>query len=252
MNNPLLTAKQAQELLKVDRTTIYRMLKDGRINGVKVGNQWRFFESDINAMLGGKKHAILEVNQLINENKILPLTCVQSVQDVFAEIAEVGAVTANPNGIPLTRISNSCDFCKLILGTDEGRQGCINSWKKLAEQKEKNPEFTNCHAGLMYARSGIKVNHTLAAILIAGQFYVESPSGEEERERISALAKKYKIDPVLLSQAARKISVLDKRKVSQISAWLEKVAHTFEEISAERGDLMQRLHQISVMSELEA
>ena len=35
----LLTAKEVQELLSVDRTTIYRMLKDGRLKGVKVGNQ---------------------------------------------------------------------------------------------------------------------------------------------------------------------------------------------------------------------
>lgn len=30
-----LTARQVQKLLSIDRTTIYRMLKDGRLNGIK-------------------------------------------------------------------------------------------------------------------------------------------------------------------------------------------------------------------------
>ena len=37
-----LTSKQVEELLNVDRTTIYRMLKDGRLTGAKIGKHWRF------------------------------------------------------------------------------------------------------------------------------------------------------------------------------------------------------------------
>ena len=48
MDNKLLTAKQVQDLLHVDRTTIYRMLKDGRLNGVKVGKHWRFSAQEVN------------------------------------------------------------------------------------------------------------------------------------------------------------------------------------------------------------
>ena len=43
------TTKQLQDLLKIDRTTIYRMLGDGRLAGVKVGNQWRFPKEEIDA-----------------------------------------------------------------------------------------------------------------------------------------------------------------------------------------------------------
>ncbi|MGB9754636.1 helix-turn-helix domain-containing protein [Roseiflexus castenholzii] len=40
--NDLLTTREVQDLLKLDRTTVYRMLKEGRLTGVKVGQQWRF------------------------------------------------------------------------------------------------------------------------------------------------------------------------------------------------------------------
>ena len=248
MEKNLLTAKQVQELLHVDRTTIYRMLKDGRLTGIKVGERWRFSEQEVDGLLSGASH--LDDESLPISADALPLHCMQPVQDVFAEIAEVGAVTANVNGRPLTRISNSCDFCKLIMGSEDGRQACIESWRKLAQSGNQTPDFINCHAGLQYARARIEVGGELIAILVAGQFYVNSPEPEEETERLQALAKKYHIDLELLTRAAEQISVLDARKVPQISGWLERVAHTFEQISSERASLKYRLEQISVISNI--
>ncbi|MBK8619053.1 MAG: PocR ligand-binding domain-containing protein [Anaerolineales bacterium] len=245
----LLTAKQVQELLNVDRTTIYRMLKDGRLTGVKVGQHWRFSARDVNDVLEGTVR--LNETEVPLSGGILPLHCMQPVQDVFAEIAQVGAVTADKNGNALTRISNSCDFCKLIMGSDEGRVACLESWGRLVAQEDAAPEFTTCHAGLQYARARIEVRSELIAILIAGQFYIQKPETEEENLRIEALARKYHISQDLLMQASKQISVLGDRKIPQISGWLERVASTFEQISSERVNLMGRLRQIAEMSIIE-
>ena len=48
----LLTTKQLEDLLKIDRITVYRMLNDGRLKGVKIGNQWRFPQNEIDRLLG--------------------------------------------------------------------------------------------------------------------------------------------------------------------------------------------------------
>ena len=250
MEKNLLTAKQVQELLHVDRTTIYRMLKDGRLNGVKVGQRWRFSAQEVDDLLSGVNHQSSDIGPLPVAENVLPLHCMQPVQDVFAEIAEVGSVTANVNGQPLTRVSNPCDFCKLIMGSEDGRQACVESWRTLAQQTTQSPEFISCHAGLQYARARIEVGGEQIAILVAGQFYLNSPEPGEEAKRLQALARKYHIDLELLTRAARQISVLDARKVSQISGWLERVAHTFEQISSERASLKYRLEQISVISNI--
>jgi len=248
MDNTLLTAKQAQELLKVDRTTIYRMLKDGRLSGVKVGQQWRFYASEENDLLSGARHVNAPAGSISTD--VLPLHCMQPMQDVFAEIAELGAVTADKDGQPLTRFSNSCDFCKLILGNDEGRQACTASWQKLAAQKQAASRFMQCHAGLSHAFARIEVNGELIAILVAGQFYAHSPEPAEEEKRLQGLAEKYHISLDLLTQAVRRIPALDERRAAQIGSWLDKVARTFEQISAERAGLMYRLEQIAVMSNI--
>src|SRR4051794_39030975 len=49
----LLTVKEVQDLLKIDRITVYRMLRNGRLTGVKIGHQWRFSRSEIDSLFSG-------------------------------------------------------------------------------------------------------------------------------------------------------------------------------------------------------
>lgn len=245
-SNELLTAKQVQDLLKIDRTTVYRMLNDGRLKGIKIGNQWRFPEKYVLKMLDGSvKEGLLLTDSIKKE---LPLHCMHAIQEVFAEIAGIGSVTTSADGEPLTEISNSCQFCQLILNSKKGRQGCINSWRRLAEQEESEPKFVTCHAGLQYARARIEINGQLAAMLIAGQFYSETPDAAEEQTRLEQLSRQYGIDKEALRQAAQKLMVLDRQKSDKIGQWLERVAHTFEELTMERGELIKRLRDISAIS----
>jgi excisionase family DNA binding protein len=245
----LLTAKQVQDTLKVDRTTIYRMLKDGRLKGVKVGNQWRFQASEVQMMLSGGHHLPVEVMPLSSD--ILPWRYVQSAQDVFAEIAEIGSVITDSQGMPLTRMSNSCDFCNLILASEKGSQACLRSWQQLANQSSIGPEFTGCHAGLQYARARIAVCGETIALLVAGQFYSEETDPAETGKRIEALAQEYQLDPRLLWMAASRVRVLDQRTVNEITNWLLRMARTFEQFGMERAEMISRLHHIAEVSHLE-
>jgi excisionase family DNA binding protein len=242
----LLTTKQVQDILKVDRTTIYRMLGDGRLTAVKVGNQWRFPHDEIESLLSGNGHA--EETATDSSPDALPIPCVQLVQDVFADIGQIGSLTTSPDGTPLTTPSNPCRFCSLILGTESGRQACITSWKKLAAQSERRPLFIECHAGLHYARARIEVNGELKAMVIAGQFHVSAPDPKEETSRINDLSARHGLDPVEMAAAACEIRVVEMSRVKQIGAWLEKLADTFEHFTRERLDLVTRLRRIADMS----
>jgi excisionase family DNA binding protein len=245
----LLTAKQLQELLHVDRTTIYRMLDDGRLTGVKVGQQWRFPRSGIQALLEGKKTAEIHTAPAATEE--LPVHCIQPIQDVFAEIMQMGAVTTAPDGEPLTEISNPCRMCQLILATETGRAACIASWRALAQQPDKQPKFMQCHAGLQYARARIQVNGTLKAALIAGQFYTDEANARAASKRLKTLAQTHNISEQELQAAARAVPRLDTRARGEIGRWLQRVADTFEQITNERTDLMSRLRSIASMSAFE-
>jgi excisionase family DNA binding protein len=83
----LLTVKEVQDLLKINRITIYRMLKDGRLTGVKVGHQWRFSRNEIDSLLSGSSSKQSEAATAISP-QVLPIHCVQMIQNVFSEIAQ--------------------------------------------------------------------------------------------------------------------------------------------------------------------
>lgn len=220
------------------------MLKDGRLNGIKVGNQWRFPREEVDAILTGRYFAAQEaVDPAKPTARIdpLPLNCIQAMQDVFAEVLGIGAITTDPDGNSLTKMSNPCQFCQLILNTDSGKQACVDSWKKLTEKTSPQTDFDVCHAGLLYARNRITINHQFRAMFIVGQFYASSPTPAEETRRIKDLAERHNIDEAKLKAAAQLLPVLDHRTQNHIMDWLLKEVRTIEAIGNERLDLIKLL-----------
>jgi excisionase family DNA binding protein len=51
MQENLLTTEQVAEYLKIDKFTLYRLVTRGKIPAFKVGNQWRFKRSMVEAWL---------------------------------------------------------------------------------------------------------------------------------------------------------------------------------------------------------
>ena len=249
--NDLLTTKQVQDQLQVDRTTIYRMLKDGRLQGVKVGQQWRFPRPEVDALFSGTPAVIREEMPRLSL-EILPIHCLQSIQDVSAEAVEVGAIITDTEGQPITEISNSCEFCNLILSTDSGRKACIDSWQKLAEQHEKMPQFSTCHAGFQYARARIEADGASPAMFVAGQFFTSPVEPEVRQVQIQDLANEHGLDAAELTAVDRPQHILDEETQSKISHWLQKLADTFTLISLERADMLDRLQRIANISAIVA
>ncbi len=46
-----MTVKELSDYLKLDRMTIYKMLKEETIPASRIGHQWRFFREDIDAWI---------------------------------------------------------------------------------------------------------------------------------------------------------------------------------------------------------
>ena len=217
--NELLTTRQLMDLLHLDRTTIYRMLNEGQLPAVRVGGQWRFPRDAVDAWLQGNHTATAPAESAAPkenafpaptlDSQILPLDCVQPIQEVFAQIADVGAVTTDLDGKPLTEFSNACAYCNLILATEKGRARCQADWKHLAEQNEPKPRLEKCHAGLTYARGRITVQEKA------------------------------------LQQAAQEIRVIEKARAHKLLDMLQLVANTFCTIGAERYGFMTRLQRVA-------
>ena len=222
------------------------MLREERIKGVKVGSHWRFAKEEVDEMLGRSTPSENKIPEISKE--ILPLHCIQPIQEVFADIAQVASLTTDPNGIPLTQISNHCSFCSLIQSSEKGLQGCLRSWHNLKLKNDGNPKFNKCHAGLNYSGASIKLEGNEAAKLVAGQFYNKKPSDSVLKKNIKMLAKEYDLPEKELLKFAREIPVLDERTKNFIGKWIIKVAKSFERMGRERKELLNKLKNIAEIS----
>jgi excisionase family DNA binding protein len=251
----LLTARQLQDLLQVDRITIYRMLNDGRLQGFKVGGQWRFSRQAIEAWLQEQQASLEVAGSPVNAGDArpsphsLPLNCIQAIQGIFAEALGVGAITAAVDGTPLTTISNSCEFCDLVLSTTAGNRRCISSWQAAATGSDAStPQIAVCHAGLNYVWGRIKVQGQHVGATHAGQFLLRPPGSDGWPERIADLSAATGIDAGRLRAALASVPVLDDRRQEQIPRLLQRVVDTFSEIGEERLALLGRLQRIAEMT----
>ncbi len=173
----------------------------------------------------------------------------QPIQDVFAEVAGVSAITVTPDGDLLTRPSGGCRFCALIQTHPAGRQACQESWRRLATAPAGS--FSTCHAGLHYVHAPIRVDGTSVALIIAGQCHVTARDGDALATRLDQLSAAYGLERAELAEAASAIPTLDSRAHAQLASWLGRVAATFERIAHERAALLDRLRRIAEMTILE-
>lgn len=130
----------------------------------------------------------------------------------------------NSHGELLTKLSNCCRFCKLIMDSESDRRDCFELWRRLAQQSEDHFEFVTCNARLQYARANIKANGQFGGMLIAGQFFTEPPDLDEKQPRFQYLARRHGLDAQALSEAAQEISIFDNLKHAQLGSWLNSIA----------------------------
>lgn len=250
--NDLLTTRQVQEILKVDRITIYRMLQDGRLKGVKIGQQWRFHLVEVERLAGLNLPAV--ESTLANSEPTFPTHCVQTIQNLFAEVSQICAAVVDMQGNPLTQISHSTDFYQLLISTPGGTNACRTSWQSFARDSVAvngvpGSKFFTCFAGLHYIGAPIFEKGEQIGLFLAGQFYWQPPDPREEEERVRRLAAAYNLSLQDLQDAARNIPVIHPDQHPRVEAWPFTAARAVHSILQERITFIERLQQIANLTQ---
>ena len=245
----LLTTRQVLSILKVDRITIYRMLQDGRIKGVKIGQQWRFPRSEVERIVGSPIAPSELPKPEVNSTNF-PTHCVQTVQDLFSEVGQISALIVDPEGEPLTEVSHPCRFCQIIRQNPGGQQACRASWKGFTHQSTTGSRYFTCHAGIQYISAPILDQEKLVGYFLVGEFYWQTPNPQEETERIQRLANAYSLSVETLQQAAHTVPVIPSEQQSRIETWPSTAARGVQSILTERSMFMERLQQIADLTQI--
>jgi ligand-binding sensor protein len=172
---------------------------------------------------------------------------VQAIQGVCAEALEIGMVTTELDGTPYADMSNSCQFCDLVLSSDEGKSRCVAAWRAAASGK-----IHHCHAGLSCVGSPVNVGGQPVAVTVGCQFAVQAPHGEQPAwwSNLPVLAADLGLSEEELRVAAERVRLVPGDRLERISRLLVRVADTFAEVGRERLSLLSRLEYIAEVSKV--
>ncbi len=155
----LLTARQVQHLLNIDRSTVYRMASDGRLPTVRVGRQLRFPADQLPA--AGAAEADSEVAATLDA------VAAEAAVAVAADLLGVTMVVTDMHGRPLTRIVNPSAWFLDNAGSD-ALDECLQEWRSMADDTDLAPRFIVGTAGFECARAFIRSGSSLVGMVLAG------------------------------------------------------------------------------------
>ena len=174
----LLNARQVQDILHVDRSTVYRMAESGRLPAIRVGGQWRF--------------PAQRIQELAVPSPAAPDRRVaQAAIDVAADLLGVMMVVTDMDGRPVTRIANPCATFTDRAGDPALLRQCVAEWRRLADEESFEPHFSLGDVGFECARVFVRAGRQLTGMVLAGGV---APTGvtdsdlyslsDEERARV--------------------------------------------------------------------
>jgi excisionase family DNA binding protein len=262
----LLTTNQVQALLKVDRTTIYRMVESGRLPAIRVGKQWRFSQANIERWLLSQSMAPadqpaqeeasrpganppLQFSAAGKELRdILPLGCVQLIQDAFADILGVMMVVTDMQGQPVTQISNPCGFYSALTQDPAALAHCVRQWQELAANPAIAPRFVPNEMGLLCARGLIRVESELKGMVVIGGIAPEAwpPSADQ----LACLAQSFDLSPAYVQSNAGAVYRLDNLAREKALRSVQRIADIFSHIAGDRNTLCGRLQAIASLTSI--
>lgn len=62
MPEKLLTVEEVQDILQLSKRTVLQLTRDKELNGFKVGREWRFAPSDVDAFIEQRRQKAKESN----------------------------------------------------------------------------------------------------------------------------------------------------------------------------------------------
>ncbi len=246
------TARELQSLLQVDRTTIYRMADNGKVPAVKVGNQWRFPRRQVQQWLA-KENAPVELHKSVaaatpHLTRLLPLDCVQLLQDTFADALGVMIIITDLNGLPVTRPSNPCGLFSAMEAEPHAQKRCLQWWAELARRPGLQPAFLPSHLGLLCARGFIRTGAELSGMVIVGGIAPKVwPPSPEQLERIAAYLD---VTPGLVQAHLHEVYTLDLTQQQQLLPLVQRIADIVTHIAGERQQICARLENIAALTQL--
>ena len=167
----LLSARQVQDMLNIDRSTVYRMADDGRLPAIRVGKQWRFQRDAILDLLAGnspQSAASRSAQTPTHHPTGIDHATASTAIAVAADLLGVMMVVTDMEGSPVTDIANPSPWFTEHSHEPDIMAACTAEWAELAEEHDFVPQFHLGKLGFECARAFIRSRRELVGMVLAG------------------------------------------------------------------------------------
>ena len=158
----------------------------------------------------------LNFKRNIQFKDIFDLDEIQKLQDIFSEANQVASIISHPDGTPITKQSNFCKLCLMVIKkTENGGENCMKADSAFCAKGANGLSIGNC------INSGL--TNAVTRILVGGQHVANWVIGQVRTEQI---------DPQQIYQYADRLGI---EREEFIKAWTEIPmisASRFEKISS--------------------
>ena len=156
-----LTAADVTRLLRIDKSTVYRMAEDGRLAGVKVGRQWRFPADELERAFGVETHPEVSPHAIDVDRA-------EALTTLYADLFGVMAIVTDLDGRPLTPVANPGEYFAAISTDPATVDACTAEWRSHAVDQDLQPSLRPSRFGFLCARAFIRSHFELVGMVIAG------------------------------------------------------------------------------------
>lgn len=266
----LLTTRQVTQLLKIDRTTIYRMVESGQLPAIRVGKQWRFAQADIEQFLTAPQSAsvpkpegnsnaatltgmaarslqpdLLNLERPLSE--LLPIGAAQLIQDLAADTLGVTIVMTDMEGKPVTSVSNACGLYQTLLADNSAVTHCIAEWQQFAGRATLSPQFIPNRMGLLCARGLIRAGNYLKGMVFFGG--IAPTQWPPDSAEIAEIAASFHLPTHILAPQIDEVYRLGQHRQTFVLGFVQRLADIFSLLLQDHGAFYNQLTVLQGMAD---
>lgn len=233
-----LTSQDIQELINVDRSTVYRMAEDGRLPGVKVGRQWRFPADRIAEQFGlAAEPATMPLATTgpadgADLGQLLQPEVASSIAELIGELFGLMTVVTDMTGQPITPVANPCGYYSAIANRPAAVSACLQQWQLFAGEPHVAPRWVRTHLGFLCARTFVWVDLKPVGMIVVGG--VRPPTWPPPTEHIELIAEQVGVPSHVLLDAADEVWTLDIDQQRRVLRLLPQMGDLVSQLAAAR------------------
>ncbi|MBT8213557.1 MAG: helix-turn-helix domain-containing protein [Acidimicrobiia bacterium] len=245
MTEEFLTTRQVLDLIKVDKSTVYRMAEGGRIPAVKVGRQWRFPADQIQVWLDGNQSNQVPEQPVAKLVEDIPLGALHSLLQVFAELLGVMMVLTDMEGRPITPVANPCGLMTATGDDPEVLERCVQTWTA-DEGNDLSTHYVPTALGFECIHGYLRSGDRLLGMVLAGGVAAEPwPPPVAD---VVAGARLVGLDPTIVTSHIEEVYYLDRLGKQELKSALPRIANALSRVISDHTQSTDRLRAIASLA----